>query len=120
MTGRRIDPDALLDLAIEMLRADVLPTLSAEQRYAGAMIANALDIARRGLPGEGEAAEWALLDTIYEEGEGSMRQLALDIRAGTLPTGKAAGFAERLRALLIAELRVSNPKFLASRGIAAS
>jgi hypothetical protein len=49
-----------------------------------------------------------------------MRQLALDIRAGTLPTGKAAGFAERLRALLIAELRVSNPKFLASRGIAAS
>ncbi len=118
MTGRRIDPDALLDLAIEMLRADVLPTLPAEHRYAGAMIANALNIARRGLPGDSEAAEWALLDTVYDEGEGSMRQLALDIRAGTLAKGKVADVVEGLRALLIAELRVTNPKFLASRGIA--
>lgn len=120
MTGRRIDPDALLDLATEMLRADVLPNLSAEQRYAGAMIANALEIARRGLPGESEAAEWALLDGIYDEGEGSLRQLALDIRAGTLPEGKERGLADALRKLLIAELRVANPKFLTSRGMAST
>ena len=120
MTGRRIDPDALLDLATEMLRSEVLPALSAEQRYAGAMIANALEIARRGLPGETEAAEWALLDGLYDEGEGSLRQLALDIRAGSLPEGKIAGLADDLRKLLIAELRVTNPKFLASRGIAGS
>jgi len=117
MTTRRIDADALLDLATEMLRADVLPALSAEQRYAGAMIANALEIARRDLAEEVEAAEWTLLDSLYEEGEGSTVQLARDIRAGTLPEGKERDLAEVLRTLLIAELRVRNPRFLASRGI---
>lgn len=118
MTARRIDADALLDLATELLRAEVLPALAAEQRYAGAMIANALEIARRDLAEEVEAAEWALLDSLYEEGEGSTAQLARDIRAGTLPEGnKARGLADALRTLLIAELRVRNPRFLASRGI---
>lgn len=117
MTARRLDADALLDLATEMLRAEVLPALSAEQRYAGAMIANALEIARRGLSEEVEATEWALLDGLYEEGEGSTAQLARDIRAGTLPEGKARGLADSLRTLLIAELRVRNPRFLASRGV---
>lgn len=117
MTARRIAADALLDLAIETLRAEILPALGSEQRYDGAMIANALDIARRGLAEEVEAAEWALLDGIYDEGEGSTRQLARDIRAGTLPKGKEHGLAEALRTLLIAELRVRNPRFLASRGL---
>ena len=117
MTARRLDADALLDLAIEMLRAEVLPALGPEQRYAGAMIANALEIARRGLAEEVEAAEWSLLDGIYEEGEGSTAQLARDIRAGTLPEGKDRGLADALRTLLIAELRVRNPRFLASRGV---
>jgi hypothetical protein len=117
MTTRRIDADALLDLATEMLRAEVLPALGPEQRYAGAMIANALEIARRALAEEVEAAEWSLLDSLYEEGEGSTAQLARDIRAGTLPKGKAADIADALRTLLIAELRVRSPRFLASRGI---
>jgi hypothetical protein len=118
MTTRRVDPDALLDLAVETLRATVLPALPPEQRYAGAMIANALEIARRGIPGEAEAAEWALLDGLYDEGEGSLAQLARDIRAGSLPKGKTADLAQELRTMLIAELRVANPKFLVSRGIA--
>jgi hypothetical protein len=118
MTTRRVDPDALLDLAIETLRGDVLDALPSEQRYAGAMIANALEIARRGLPGEVEAAEWVLLDDLYDDGEGSIAQLARDIRAGSLPQGKMTGLAQSLRSLLIAELRVTNPKFLAARGIA--
>ncbi len=118
MTTRRVDPDALLDLAIDTLRADVLPALPPEQRYAGAMIANALEIARRGLSGEAEAAEWVLLDDLYDDGEGSLAQLGRDIRAGSLPQGKIAGLAQSLRTLLIAELRVTNPKFLTSRGIA--
>ena len=117
MTARRIDADALIDLATEVLRAEVLPALGPEQRYAGAMIANALEIARRSLAEEVEAAEWALLDSIYEEGEGAMSQLARDIRAGTLPKGKGAGLAAALRTVLVAELRVRNPRFLASRGI---
>lgn len=117
MTARRIGADALLDLATEMLRADLLPALPPEQRYAGAMIANALEIARRSLAEEIEAAEWALLDGLYEEGEGSMVDLARDIRAGTLAEGKTRNLAEDLRTLLIAELRVKNPRFLASRGI---
>lgn len=118
MTTRRVDPDALLALAVETLRANVFPALPPEQRYAGAMIANALEIARRGLPGEAEAAEWVLLDDLYDEGEGSLAQLARDIRAGSLPQGKVAGLAQELRTMLIAELRVANPKFLVSRGIA--
>jgi hypothetical protein len=118
MTTRRVDPDALLDLAIDTLRADVLRSLPPEQRYAGAMIANALEIARRGLPGEAEAAEWVLLDDLYDDGEGSLAQLGRDIRAGSLPQGKIGGLAQSLRTLLIAELRVINPKFLRSRGIA--
>jgi hypothetical protein len=81
------------------------------------MIANALEIARRALAEEVEAAEWALLDDLYEEGEGSTTQLARDIRAGTLPEGKARGLAAALRTLLIAELRVRNPRFLASRDV---
>lgn len=117
MTARRIDADALLDLATEMLRTEVLPALGADQRYAGAMIANALDIARRELADEVEAAEWALLDGLYEEGEGSTAQLARDTRAGTLPEGKERDLADALRTLLIAELRVRNPRFLASRGV---
>ncbi|MEO8651617.1 MAG: DUF6285 domain-containing protein [Hyphomicrobiaceae bacterium] len=118
MTTRRVDPDALLDLANETLRSSVLAALPPAQRYAGAMIANALEIARRGLPGEVEAAEWVLLDDLYDDGEGSIAQLARDIRAGSLPQGKVAELAESLRTLLIAELRVTNPKFLASRGVA--
>lgn len=117
MTDAKITPDALLSLAIEMLQADVLPALPPEQRYAGAMVVNAIAIARRGVPGDAEAAEWSLLDKLYDDGEGSARQLALDIRDGSLPESKSAGLAAALRALLIAELRVSNPKFLASRGI---
>lgn len=117
MTARRIDADALLDLATEMLRAEVMPALPPERRYAGAMIANALEIARRALAEEVEAAEWALLDDLYEEGEGSTMQLARDIRAGTLPEGKARGLAAALRTLLIAELRVRNARFLASRDV---
>jgi hypothetical protein len=117
MTDTKITPDALLALAIETLQADVLPALPPERRYAGAMVANAIAIARRGLAEEVEAAEWALLDQFYDEGEGTLRQLALDIREGSLPKDKTAGLAAALRSLLIAELRVSNPKFLASRGI---
>ena len=51
-------------------------------------------------------------------GRGALTQLARDIRAGSLPKGKIAGLAQLLRTLLIAELRVTNPKFLASRGVA--
>ena len=117
MTDAKITPDALLALAIEMLQSEVLPGLSPEQRYAGAMVANAIAVAHRGLPGDAEAAEWALLDKLYDDGEGSARQLALDIRDGSLSKAKSEGLAASLRRLLIAELRVSNPKFLASRGI---
>ena len=117
MTDTRVTPDALLALAIEMLQADVLPALPPEQRYAGAMVANASAIARRGIPGDAEAAEWALMDKLYDDGEGSPRQLALDIRDGSLPKAKSTNLAAALRAQLIEELRVANPKFLASRGI---
>lgn len=115
MTGRRLDADQLIDLAVETLKRDVLTAVGPEQRYAGAMIVNALEIARRALPGEIEAAEWALLDSIYEEGEGTMRGLALDVRAGTLPGGNGGELRAGLKRLLAVELGVKNPRFLKAR-----
>lgn len=119
MTDKRIDAAALIGLAVEMLRAELLDALPAEKRYAGAMIANALDVARREIADDArEAAAWAILDKAYEEGEGTLEALARDIRAGEVDDDAVNGLRGLLRSLLIAELRVVNPRFLASRGLA--
>lgn len=117
MTDKRIGVDALIDLAAETVRNELTAALPADKRYAAAMVANALEIVRRTLPGEAEGAEWSLLDTYYDEGEGTMRQLALDIRTGSLLKDKTKGLAAALRCQIIAELREKNPRFLKSRGI---
>jgi hypothetical protein len=115
MSARRTDADALLELALHTLRSELGPALPAEQRYAAAMVANALEIVRRSLAVDPEAAQWALLDRLYDDGEGSLRQLATDIRRDALPADRAAGLEEGLRQLLRAELALTNPRFLADR-----
>ena len=44
---KRLNAETLIALATETLKAEIVPGLAPEQRYAAAMIANALDIARR-------------------------------------------------------------------------
>ena len=115
MTKQRLDAAVLLDMALAAYRAEILPTLAPDRRYLGAMIANALEIARRELDGEPEAAEWALLDPIYGEGEGSMARLAEDLRAGRISEVTHPDLRARLKTYLVADLKVRNPRFLNSR-----
>jgi hypothetical protein len=117
MTTKRIAPEDLIALAGELLRDEIADSLPPEKRYAAAMIANALEIARRGIINDAEAAAWALLDRIYEEGEGTLDQLARDIRSGEVDTDAHPDLRERLRDIVVSELRITNPRFLASRGI---
>jgi hypothetical protein len=115
MRTRRLSADNLIALAAATLRAEITPSLPADKRYTAAMIANALDIARREVMTDGDEAQWALLDRIYEEGEGSLARLAADIRDGTVSEATHADLAEDLRKLLVAELKITNPKALTSR-----
>ncbi len=115
MTGRKIDADALIELAIHTLKSEIAPVLPTEKRYALAMVGNALEIARRDIGGEADGSRWEMLDAFYDDGEGSLAQLAADIRAGEIDRDSNPDLADRLRKLVVAELKVTNPRFLKSR-----
>ncbi len=116
MTTGKLGPDALLDLAIEMLKTEIGLVLPPEKRYASAMIVNALEIAQRAITGEDETADFALLDAIYDDGDGTMKRLATDIRDGQVDTKNHPDLLQMLKAQLISELAVRNPRSLESRG----
>jgi len=116
MTARKIDGEALIELAIHTLKSEIGPSLPAEKRYASAMIVNALEIAKRGVAGEREAVAWELLDQLYDDGEGSLTQLAADIREGEIDVESHPDLRAKLRKLILAELAVTNPRFLRDRG----
>jgi len=115
VTSRRLDADALLDLVSEMLRSEIAPLLPPEKRYAAAMMGNAIDISRREIAGEAETAEFALLDAIYDDGDGTLQQLARDIRSGRIEEGGFPQLRKLLKTQLAAELAVRNPRFLKMR-----
>lgn len=117
MTSRRISAETLIQLVVETLRQDIQPTLAKEQRYAMAMALNALEIARRDILADGETPLWDLLDTVYPDGDGTAQQLATDIRSGAVAPDQPPDLQDQLKQILIAELRVRNPRFLKSRGI---
>ena len=119
MTSSRLGADALLDLVIEMLRLEMAPVLPSDTRYTCAMMINALEIARRESAGEDEAAAFALLDAVYEDGDGTMQRLAKDIRTGEVDAKLTPKLPHLLRAQLVAELKVRNPRLLKTRGIKA-
>lgn len=119
MTAKGKAPEDLIELAIETLKAELQPALSADKRYAAAMVANALEIARREIIAAEEAAQLQLLDAFYEDGDGTMQQLAGDIRSGAVSEMSHADLRRRLRSHLVAELKVRNPRFLSSRGVKA-
>lgn len=115
MAVKRISAESLIELAVGTLRGELQPNLPPEQRYTAAMIANALEIARREILTDGETARWELLDELYPEGDGNMERLAADIRSGTVNAARTPDLHQRLRAILIEELRIRNPRFLKSR-----
>ena len=117
MSARGKGAEALLDLAIETLKAEINPALPADKRYAAAMIANALEIARREVEAAEDGQEFVLLDAFYEDGDGTLKQLASDIRKGEIGEDKHPDLRQRLRTHLIAELKIRNPRFLKSRGV---
>jgi hypothetical protein len=112
---KRIAADTLLDLCAATLRDEIVPHLGPGQRYAAAMIAKALEIARREIAVDVEAPMWALLDELYEPGEGSPKQLARDIRTGDISELKNPGLASRLLKVIEAELAIVDPRMLPVR-----
>lgn len=115
MTHRRITPESLIELAVTTLRGEIAPTLAGDARYQAAMIANALEIARRAIMVGGEEARFAVLDRVYDDGEGTLEDLARDIRAGKVSSATYPELAVMLRRLLIEEVEVHNPRFLDGR-----
>ena len=115
MAVKRISAETLIELAVETLRSELQPNLPPEQRYTAAMIANALEIARREILTDGETARWELLDELYPDGDGNLRRLAEDIRSGAVNAVKTPRLHEHLRAILVEELSIRNPRFLKTR-----
>jgi hypothetical protein len=116
VTVKRIAAETLIELAIDTLRRELQPSVPADKRYTAAMVANALEIARREILADAESAQWELLDAIYDDGEGTLQQLAADIRSGKVSAKTHPDLPDKLRALVVAELKVRNPRFLTSRG----
>lgn len=114
---RRLGAESLLDLAQEVVREEIASAVPGDKRYLAAMLANALDIARREISGEAEAAGFALLDDVYDDGDGTMHRLARDIRAGKVGDATHADLRRRLKDVLVAELGVRNPRYLKARGV---
>lgn len=117
MAVKRLSAETLIAIALDTLKTEVGPALPPDKRYTLAMVQSALEIARRELLVDGDSAEWKLLDEIYDDGEGSPTKLAADIRRGAVSEAKHKGLHDKLRALVVDELKIKNPRFLASRGI---
>ena len=112
---RRIGAESLIELASATLRSEIQPTIPGDRRYALAMVLRALEVARREIQGESDAATWALLDRVYDDGDGSMQQLAADVRAGNVNDETHPELRALLERMLVAELEVRNPRALAGR-----
>ncbi len=111
----KIAAETLIELAIQTLKTEVRDHVGSDRRYPLAMTINALETARREILCEPEAATWALLDDLYDDGEGSLKELAKDIRTGTINDESHPQLRERLEKHLIAELEVRNPRALKAR-----
>ena len=112
---KRISAETLIELAIATMRREIAPHLPADKRYAAAMVANALEIARREYKTEAETPLWPLLDALYDDGEGSPTRLAQEIRSGSVSETTDPGLGEKLLAIVGNELEIRNPRFLQSR-----
>ena len=110
MSERSSKAQPLIDVATDTFVDEIMPSLPAEKRYASAMTANALSIARRRLTHDDPAE--ALLQALDAE---NLTTLAASLRAGELQGHPASEIAERLLVYLEAELAITNPRFLEQR-----
>lgn len=121
----KVEPAAagLLEIARATLLAEIAPSLSAQQRYAALMVANAMAVAARDLASPGQDADEiarivALLGDWTPQAGDALREgtarLAARIREGRFdePPAKAL-LLEHLRTTTRARLAVSNPRALA-------
>ena len=116
---KKLGAEALLDLIAEAFKAEIAPALPADKRYLAAMIGNAVEVSRRELAVEEEALAFRLLDYVYDDGDGMLPQLAKDIRSGAINDATHPELRARLKAHLVEELKVRNPRFLATRSVKA-
>ena len=114
---RRINAASLIELSIETLRKDIQSqkSLGSSERYALAMVISALQTAKAEIISEPEAAGWQLLDYIYDDGEGSMQQLAKHIRSKAVSEETYPDLRKRLETLVVSELELRNPAALKAR-----
>lgn len=115
MLARGKDAETLLALVAETLRTQIMPELAGDKRYTAAMMANALDVASRAIAVEDEAPALALLDAVYDDGDGTLAGLAKDIRAGKVGDATHKDLRQRLKSHLLAELAVRNPRHTIQR-----
>ena len=101
----------LLEIALKTYRSEILEELEGSKRYVGAMVANAIDIAARGLTEDDPATQLAGL---LENGADAAA-LAAAIRSGAVSDETHAGLRDALRAYVRARLQISNPRFLTRR-----
>ncbi len=108
---------ALLETAREALVAEVLPHLSGDARYAGAMVANALRMALAE-GGDEEAEREVLRGLLGSEKASSLGELnaslSAAIRVGTFDPGTDSYEAMRaaLMSMTVERLALANPKAL--------
>ncbi|CAO3353455.1 DUF6285 domain-containing protein [Azospirillum sp. A26] len=126
----RANPDAraVLEIAASTFRADVLPHVAPEARFAALMVANALEIAERELKGldaaghsilgalallYGEDADDALSgDDLRKRVEALQHRLCIEIAAGDFDQEGQGVLMDSLEAIVEARLGISNPKAL--------
>lgn len=107
----------LLRVARTSLRDKLMPTLSSEQRYEAAMIANVIAIAVREveLGPRTRAAERELLAGFLDDAEtdltGLRRRLCAAIREGRIEESREAALRQLLHARTRALLAISNPGY---------
>ncbi len=101
---------ALVSIALDTYAQEIAPELPPAKRYAGAMVANALGIAKRRLnhPDPGDV----LVESL---GADSLKALAGALRAGKISSASHRDLADKLLVYLEAELAITNPKFLERR-----
>ena len=104
---------ALLDIAFKTYRDEILGELAGSKRYTGAMVANAMEIAKRGMAASDPAD--ALLARLYADGSIDLRELADGIRADRITEETNPGLLDALLDYVTKQLEVINPRFLERR-----
>jgi hypothetical protein len=116
----RLKPDAhdLLATALDLFRAEILPAVPPEKRYAALMIASALSSAQREFAASAPSLPAAALalyqDVVPLTAERFAECLAADIETGRFdaPGPRRDAAFEAVKAINAARLAITNPKRL--------